>query len=178
MNGDQVGLWLTVGGAVALVLLLVCALLWRTSHRLVARVEALEAERSERSERSERLGAPGTAAPVAADPSPYVITRLDDAEPDPVDAVGGVDGVVNARIDAPMFADIVARETVIKAAGLAHGLRRALSAETRNRIRFEIKREVKRSRKQRRAEMKAALRDAQARERAHAAERQDGEDAA
>ena len=85
---------------------------------------------------------------------------------------------MSARIDAPMFADIVARETVIKAAGLAHGLRRALSAETRNRIRFEMKREVKRSRKQRRADMKAALRDVQARERAHRVEGQDGEDAA
>ena len=54
------------------------------------------------------------------------------------------------------FADIVARESAIKAVGLAHGLRRALSPEARNRIRFEMQREVKRARKQRRADQRAA----------------------
>ena len=47
------------------------------------------------------------------------------------------------------------KETVVQTASLLHGLRRALSPETRNRIWFEMRREVKRSRKQRRAELRA-----------------------
>jgi hypothetical protein len=60
----------------------------------------------------------------------------------------------------------VLRETVVQAASLAHGLRRALAPEMRNRIRFEMRREVKRSRKQRRADLKAARREWEARQRA------------
>lgn len=74
---------------------------------------------------------------------------------------------VPARVvPAPMFADIVLRESVIKTAALAAGLRRALSPEVRNRIRFEMKREVKRSRKERRLLLKQARRDLEARQRA------------
>ncbi|MGD9960202.1 hypothetical protein [Nocardioides sp.] len=73
---------------------------------------------------------------------------------------------VPTRIEGRLFADIVLRETVLRAASLSHGVRRALSPESRNRIRFEMKREVKRSRKQRRADTKAALREWEARQRA------------
>ena len=69
-------------------------------------------------------------------------------------------------VDAPVFADMVLRETVVQGASLFHGLRRALAPETRNRIRFEMKREVKRSRKQRKADMKQARRAWEARQRA------------
>lgn len=134
----------------ALVLLVACALLWRNGRRLTARLAELEAGMATRS----------TSAPERVETTAYVITAIDDeqqVEPQPATAVP-------ARIDGKLFADIVARESVIKAAGLAHGLRRALSAENRNRIRFEMKREVKRSRKQRRADLKAALRQFQARE--------------
>lgn len=150
MNGEQIWLVVAAGGAVALVLLVACALLWRNSRRLTARLVELEAGMATR--------APSMPEPV--DTATYVITAIGDeqpAEPEQVTAVP-------ARIDGKLFADIVARESVIKAAGLAHGLRRALSAENRNRIRFEMKREVKRSRKQRRADLKAALRQFQARE--------------
>ena len=37
---------------------------------------------------------------------------------------------------------MVLRETVVKAASLAHGVRRGLAPATRNRIRFEMKQEV------------------------------------
>ncbi|MFW6869166.1 hypothetical protein ACOACQ_17375 [Nocardioides sp. CPCC 206347] len=74
---------------------------------------------------------------------------------------------VPARIvPAPMFADILLRESVIKTAALASGLRRALSPEVRNRIRFEMKREIKRSRKGRKLMLKAARRDWETRQRA------------
>lgn len=94
----------------------------------------------------------------------YVITGFPEAAAESEPEV--VSGAVAEPIDGRLFADIVARETVVKAGGLLHGLRRALEPETRNRIRFEMRRELKRSRKQRRADLKAAMRDFRARERA------------
>jgi len=73
-------------------------------------------------------------------------------------------------LDGAAFADVVLKETVVKAASLAHGVRRGLAPATRNRIRFEMKQEVRRSRKQRRADLKAAQRDLHARQRAALAE--------
>ena len=69
-----------------------------------------------------------------------------------------------------LFADLVLRETVVKAAALVHGLRRALAPETRNRIRFEMRREVKRARKQRRADTRQARREWTSRQRAQMGE--------
>jgi hypothetical protein len=172
VSSEQI--WLAAGGAVALVLLvavLVLALAGRRSARsradLAQRVAALETAL-----------AALQAAPVPEphdEPASYVITAVADGEAPGEPATSRV---VEGRIDGPLFADIVARETVIKAAGLAHGVRRALAPEARNRIRFGIRQEVKRSRKQRRADLKAALRDMQARERAQTAERGDEGDAA
>ena len=71
-------------------------------------------------------------------------------------------------IDGRLFADIVARETVVKAASWTHGLRRALSPENRNRIRFEVRQETRRAGRERRAEAKQALREYRARERSAA----------
>ena len=53
---------------------------------------------------------------------------------------------------------VAAGESLVRVVSLAHGVRRALSAENRNRIRFEIRREVKRSRRQRRRDLKDARR--------------------
>ncbi len=134
----------------ALVLLVACALLWRNSRRLSARLADLEARTATPEPSTDR-----TASPEPVEPAAYVITGLHEGDAQVEhEAVEGVP----ARIDGRLFADIVARESVVKAAGLAHGLRRALSAENRNRIRFEMKREVKRSRKQRRADLKASMR--------------------
>ena len=75
-----------------------------------------------------------------------MITRLGDDAPAP-----RPDEPARAQpVETALFADLVLRETVVKAASLAHGVRRALDAETRNRIRFEMRRELKRARKQRR----------------------------
>jgi len=46
----------------------------------------------------------------------------------------------------------------VRLVSLGYGVRRALSAENRNRIRFEMRREVKRARKQRRRDLKEAKR--------------------
>jgi hypothetical protein len=98
---------------------------------------------------------PVSAAPVAT-PVEFVITDLGLERPE-AEAV---------RLDGPAFADVVLKETVVKAASLAHGVRRGLAPATRNRIRFEMKQEVRRARKQRRSDLKAAQRDLHARQRA------------
>lgn len=82
---------------------------------------------------------------------PVLITRLGEDEPvAPTPAVPVVEG--------RLFADLVLREGVVQAAALAHGVRRALAAETRHRIRVEMRRELKLARKQRRADLRAAKR--------------------
>ena len=101
-----------------------------------------------------------------ADPRPdYVITRIGD---DPPETDGAA--VEPARaVAAPLFADLVLRESVVQAASLAAGVRRALAPEVRHRVRLEMKRDVKRARKQRRADLRAARRDWEARRRAEVA---------
>ncbi|MGN6162081.1 MAG: hypothetical protein ACTHOG_10330, partial [Marmoricola sp.] len=51
-------------------------------------------------------------------------------------------------------------EPLVRFAALAHGVRRALTAENRNRIRFEMRRELRRARKARRAAGRAAAAEA------------------
>lgn len=101
------------------------------------------------------------AAPRQVEDREYVITRLGEepaerapqAPPAPV-------------VPAPVFADLVLRETAVQTGAFVAGLRRALSPEVRHRIRFEMRREVKRARKQRKAEHRTAVREWQARQRA------------
>lgn len=105
-----------------------------------------------------------------ADDRGYLITHLgeDDPERDPAPPTTG------GRIDGRLFADLVLRETVVKAASLAHGVRRALDPETRNRIRFRMRQQTKQARKDRRAEAREALREYRAR-RAEGAAAGDGD---
>jgi hypothetical protein len=57
-------------------------------------------------------------------------------------------------------------EPLVKVAAFGHGLRRALSPESRNRIWFEVRREVRAARKRRRQQLKQYQRDVRAAERA------------
>jgi hypothetical protein len=97
----------------------------------------------------QRLNRPaGSSTPVEAE---FVITHLGDDPPaTPVRPT--------PQVGTALFADLVLRETVVKTAALASGVRRGLAAETRNRIRFEMRRELKRARKQRRADARRARR--------------------
>ena len=91
-----------------------------------------------------------------ADADEFVITRLGvEPESEPVPTV-----------EPRLFADLVLRESVVKAAALAYGVRRGLAPANRNRIWFEMRREVKRARKERRAEEREAIREWRARQRA------------
>lgn len=91
------------------------------------------------------------AGPLEVDGATYVIT--------------GAGSEVVAVADRVVLSETLG-EPLVKAVALGHGLRRALSAEARNRIRFEMTREVRRTRKQRRREMKDAWRREQAHSRA------------
>ncbi|MFC7497311.1 MULTISPECIES: hypothetical protein [unclassified Nocardioides] len=95
--------------------------------------------------------------PRATPETEFVITNLGEREPEPEAA---------PQIGGALFADLVLRETVVKAAGFAYGVRRALDPEARNRIRFEMKREVRRARKQRKVDTREARREWAARQRA------------
>ena len=110
---------------------------------------------------------PATDDPVAE----FVITRVGQAAPEE-----GATPSATApapTLSAPVFADLVLRESVVQTASLFQGLRRALTPETRNRIRFHVRAEVKRSRKQRRAELREVRREWAARQRATMAAAED-----
>ncbi|GAA1919204.1 hypothetical protein [Nocardioides hwasunensis] len=171
MTTEQV--WLVAAGAVALTALVLALLARRRARRAEGLLETLVA-------RVALLESPATDVPVPlADTgaTTYVITGVGDgaaattAPTDPPDPE-----VPLARpIDGRLFADIVARESVVKAASWTHGLRRALSPESRNRIRFHVRQETKQAGRERRAEMKQALREFRARERAAARRDVDGD---
>jgi hypothetical protein len=158
-------LLLAVTGVLTLLVVGVAVLAVRLSRRvgqLEARLAASAASKhtdwsssGARDSRSVGLDAP---QPAPQQPE-YVITHLGDPAEEP-------EVEVAPAVAPGLFADIVLRETVVQTASLFHGVRRALSPETRNRIRFEMRREVKRSRKQRRADLRAARREWEARQRA------------
>ena len=170
MTSEQV--WLAAAGVVALAALALALL----GQRRARRAESLAAQLVER---VSLLEAPVTDTPQpvvdGADASTYVITALD-THATTRDEPGHVP--VAAPIDGRLFADIVARETVVTAASWTAGLRRALAPESRNRIRFHVRQETKRAGRERRAETKQALREFRARERAAAGRGGSGEDVA
>ncbi len=149
---------LGVLGVVAVALGLALA---RTRRRTRVEITAARAEtaalRHELDELHRRVA--GTGGPVRRETPEYLITELGDS-------AAAAPAHSPPPVDRTLFADLVLRETVVKAAGLAHGVRRALSPETRNRVRFEVRREIRRSRKQRRADLKEARREWAARGRA------------
>lgn len=166
MTSEQV--WPAAAGLVAVVALV--ALL--VAVRARARAASAEASLAALAERVALLESPlASAPPPAVDDASagtYVITRAgtgEPAEPAPVDQAPAGRHPVAASIDGRLFTDIVARETVVKAASWTHGLRRALSAENRNRIRFQVRQETRRAGRERRAETRQALREFRARQR-------------
>lgn len=156
--------WLALSGLLVVVLGLVVTLArlrGRTRRELAAAQQEAAALRDRLDRLEERPAAeptqdPRRERPVPAPDQEYRITRV--GEPDET-------GEEPARLERAVFADLLLRESVVRLGSVAHGVRRALSAESRNRIRFEMKREVKRARKQRRADQRAAYREWQARQR-------------
>ena len=173
MTTEQV--WLAAACALATVVALAALLLAARALRRAARAEAYAAALADRVAIAESPVAEAPRPVADADVSTFVITHL--GEPDPADAVER-QAPVAKHIDGRLFADIVARETVVKAASWTHGLRRALSAESRNRIRFQVRQETRQAGRERKAELKQALREYRARERSAAFGAEVGEDVA
>jgi hypothetical protein len=104
----------------------------------------------DRLEQVDARSAPPAAERPDADRPDYVITTLADASaPEPVREPTHEGGPSRRE-----FASVAVTESVVKLAALAHGVRRALSPQSRNRIRFEMGREVKRARRERRSAAK------------------------
>lgn len=148
--GIAAALLLLVG---AVLVVLVVLLRGRGESRralLVAQAETAELRErlEELNDRLERQAATMATTMVRVDDPAYVIT----------DAGAGLGPNVQDRV----VLSATVGEPLVKAVALGHGLRRALSAESRNKIWFEMRREVRRSRKQRRREMKQAWRREQA----------------
>lgn len=141
------------------VLAVLVGVLARRVHRLERRLEAGPSLSTDakvlRNEAPESTQASLDVELPVAEPVDYVITKIGEPEPEPVPTVA-----------APVFADLLLKETVVQTASLFQGLRRALAPETRNRIRFHMRQEVKRSRKQRRSELREVRREWVARQRA------------
>jgi hypothetical protein len=81
------------------------------------------------------------AAAVVPPQTEYVITTAGD----PVADARGLQAVPERAV-----LSVTLGEPLVKLAAFGYGVRRALSAESRNRIAFEMRREVKRARKERR----------------------------
>jgi type II secretory pathway pseudopilin PulG len=159
MQDLSVPVWAVIVVVACLLLLVAWALVatTRVRRRVTRQLAAAHAEAEALRVQVEEIQRRLTEPPTVRNESEFVITRLgEEAAPsEPVPA-----------LPAPLFADMVLRESVVQAAALAAGLRRALSPESRNRIRFEMRREVKRARKQRRADLRAARREWEDRQRA------------
>lgn len=99
--------------------------------------------------------APGAPTPaVVEDRADFVITHVGEDDPDSGATLEVPDRLVlSATLGVPL----------VKAAAFSHGLRRALSAESRNRIWFEMRREVRASRRRRRQLRKRLEREYRAR---------------
>jgi hypothetical protein len=155
--------WLALAGLALVALVLLVALLSLRSRtaREAATSHAELAELRHRLDELERGAGsqPTPRGPAVRDEREYTITGLG-ALPDP-----DREEETPARLERAVFADQLLRESVIRIGALSHGVRRALSAEARNRIRFEMRREVKRARKHRRVEQREAYREWQARQR-------------
>ena len=109
------------------------------------RVESLSAQ-LEQTTSSSRVTTDGQSA--------YVITDAGDQR---ADGPGVPDRLVlSATVGEPL----------VKVVAFGHGVRRALSAESRNRIGFEMRREVRAARRRRRRESRDLLREARAAQRA------------
>jgi hypothetical protein len=151
------GLQMVLATAVTAVLLVVLlALVLRSARNRRRLEEQLAASRDELAEvrrRLDRLAQQVEPVPDVRRPAPdaqeYVITTAGDpeptTEPGPAPQVSGRE-----------FASLALGESLVRLVSYGYGVRRALSAENRNRIAFEVKREVRRSRKQRRREEKRA----------------------
>jgi len=158
--------WVVLGaacGAVGALLLVALVVLVRRRNRTRADLEAMllaaQLEADDLRARLDELTARFASAPEPVDQA-YLITDVGDprrplvAEEDQIPVPDRL--VLSATMGEPL----------VKVAAFGHGLRRALSPESRNRIWFEMRREVRAARKRRKQLLRQYQRDVRAAERA------------
>lgn len=163
------GTGLTLGLAAAIALLAVLSLLvWRQLRRALRDNTRLGEELTALRGRLDRVEATTTGQEVStirvatdSDGPDYVITS---AGLPPLD-VPRRELQLRPQVDARQFASLALGESLVRVTSLAYGVRRALSAENRNRIGFEVKREIRRARRRRRRDLKEARRHLRATQR-------------
>jgi hypothetical protein len=159
----DLALLVALGGAAAILLGLVCVAIGVTLATGRRTRRALEASRADVEALRDRLDLMTreleNARRAADEPADFLITGVLPASSGrPGETQPGEIGEVSSRavLSATMG------EPLVRLVAFGYGVRRALSAENRNRIAFEMRREVRRARKDRRRELKAARRSAQA----------------
>lgn len=139
--------------AVVVVLGALVAVLLVGHRRMRTELAATRATQVDLLRRLESLDQPSPASRhPEVEAAEFVITHLGESDP------AAAEQEVPGRIEGRLFADIVAREILVKGASWTYGVGRALSAENRNRLRFEVRRETRRATRRRRADVKEALR--------------------
>lgn len=161
MNPAQLALVVAIAGVVLVVAAVVTLLAIRAGRR---RWQAeLDAARADVEALTARLNAIDSSRVNAQPPvatQQFVITSLPDGPPPhhAADPVAGAAPANSRPLTAGQFATVAVGESLVRLVSLGYGVRRALTAENRNRIRFEMRREVKRARRQRRRDLKEAKR--------------------
>jgi hypothetical protein len=142
-----------VGGAAVVCVLLA---LRRRAHRtdLEAMLAAAREETADLRRRLDELAA--RTSSVEPHQAEFVITQVGDRDGDAERPVVPDRVVLSATLGEPL----------VKVAAFTHGIRRALSADSRNRIWFVMRREVRAARRRRRRLVKDYLRETRAAERA------------
>jgi len=152
-----------LGGALVALLAVGLVTLVRRRNRSRADLEAMLAAAQHESDdlraRLDELTALLTVAPGQAEPA-YLITDVGGSRRP---AVPEQDQI---QVPDRLVLSATLGEPLVKVAAFGHGLRRALSPESRNRIWFEMRREVRAARKRRRLLLKQYQRDVRAAERA------------
>jgi hypothetical protein len=153
------GLLTVLAAAAILVVVVLCVLLAGSVRRRRRLERTLAASREELTALEHRIDAlahemaTSRQVPqprVRADETEYVITTAGDRAANEV----AVPGPRVQQLTARQFASVALGESLVTVFSFGYGVRRALSAENRNRIAFEMRREVRRARKQRRRELK------------------------
>jgi hypothetical protein len=156
MDAALLGTLAAAAGLVALVVLVALLVVVSGSRRTRRELAATRADLAALRERLDRLSRNDQRSVVR--PAEFVITDVGRAGIEPTEGVSGGRGRESPTMSSRQFASVALGESLVTLVSLGYGVRRALSAENRNRILFEMRREVKRSRKQRRRDLKEAKR--------------------
>ena len=162
--GSDIGGVILAGSGGAVLALLVVALFTALRRRNRTRADleemllAAQHEADDLRARLEELTARAAPAPGPDEPA-YLITDVGASRP-------AVPEDQKLTVPDRLVLSATLGEPLVKVAAFGHGVRRALSPESRNRIWFEVRREVRAARKRRRQQLKEYQRDVRAAERA------------